>query len=158
MDNMNSNRDLYKVERKLRSRDMQLNLDEAFYERLHNKIMNEVSKTEIQETTLWHRSRNLVRAHWKGWTYPVGGMMALFALVMALTPHMSNFNQTLERAGLYSDGQERILQEALLDPELLSQTLIISQQDSDFFMDVAQYSFENFTIEKINKLMGEARK
>ncbi len=157
MVDMNSNKDLNQVKRKLRSNDTQLMLDDAFFEKLHDKIMTEVSKTEIKEVTLWHKSRSLLKAHWKDWSYPAGGM-ALLALVMLLTPQMSKINETMMRAGLYSDGNERILQEALLDPSVLSQTLIISQTETDFFMDVAKDSFENFSIERINKIMGEARK
>lgn len=158
MVDMNSNKDLNQVKRKLRSNDNQLMLDDAFFEKLHDKIMTEVSKAEIKEVTLWHKSRSLLKAHWKDWSYPAGGMLALLALVMLLTPQMSKINETMMRAGLYSDGNERILQEALLDPSVLSQTLIISQTETDFFMDVAKDSFENFSIERINKVMGEARK
>ncbi len=158
MVDMNSNKDLNQIKRKLRSNDTQLMLDDAFFERLHDKIMTEVSKTEVKEVTLWHKSRSLLKAHWKDWSYPAGGMLALLALVMLLTPQMSKINETMMRAGLYSDGNERIIQEALLDPSVLSQTLIISQTETDFFMDVAKDSFENFSIERINKIMGEARK
>ena len=158
MVDMNSNKDLNQIKRKLRSNDTQLMLDDAFFERLHDKIMTEVSKTEVKEVTLWHKSRSLLKAHWKDWSYPAGGLLALLALVMLLTPQMSKINETMMRAGLYSDGNERIIQEALLDPSVLSQTLIISQTETDFFMDVAKDSFENFSIERINKIMGEARK
>lgn len=158
MVDMNSNKNLNQVKKKLRANDTQLMLDDAFFERLHDKIMTEVSKTEIKEVTLWHKSRSLLKAHWKDWSYPAGGMLALLALVMLLTPQMSKINETMMRAGLYSDGNERIIQEALLDPSVLSQTLIISQTETDFFMDVAKDSFENFSIERINKIMGEARK
>lgn len=145
------------IERSLRRADNSVMLDDAFFNRLHNKIMDGVAKTEIEHVSVWHRGKKALKTHWKSWSYPMGGTLALFALVSILTPQMSKFNRDLQRAGLHSDGQERIIQEALLDPDIISQTLIISQAETDFFMDVAQDSFENFSIEKINKLMGESR-
>ena len=44
---------------------------------------------------------------------------------------------------------------ALNSPDSVAQTLIVSQSEADFFVDVANESFENLTVAKFNKLMGE---
>ncbi|MNT20519.1 hypothetical protein D3C72_1558290 [compost metagenome] len=75
-----------------------------------------------------------------------------------LLGQVSKVNQSMQRVGLLSDGHERIVAEALLDPADLSQTLISSQNESDFFVDVASESFENLSVSKVNQLMGEGRR
>ena len=82
--------------------------------------------------------------------------MSLFLFSFMLMSQVSKVNQSMVRVGLLSDGHERIVAEALLSPDDLSQTLISTQSDSDFFMDVAGESFENLSVAKFNKIMGES--
>lgn len=82
--------------------------------------------------------------------------MSLFVLSSLLLTQVSKVNQSMQRVGLLSDGHERIVAQALLSPEELSQTLISSQSESDFFVDVASESFENLSVAKFNKIMGES--
>lgn len=146
-----------KVRKGLRGQDeFELPMGDDFFDRLHDKIMAEVEQTEIAPPPMLLTPRNMLRAHWRGWLYPAGGMMSLFMFTSLLLSQVSKVNQSMMRVGLFSDGRERIVAEALLSPEDLSQTLISTQSDSDFFMDVAGESFENLSVAKFNKIMGES--
>lgn len=148
---------LEKVRKNLRAADdLELPMNEDFFERLHDKIMAGVEQTEMAPPPMLMTPRNLLRAHWRGWLYPAGGVMSLFVFSSLLLSQVSKVNQSMQRAGLLSDGHERIVAEALLSPEDLSRTLISTQSESDFFMDVASESFENLSVAKFNKIMGES--
>lgn len=157
MDRMDPRDRMNKVRKGLRAQDeLELPMSEDFFDRLHDKIMAEVEQTDIAPPPMLMTPRNMLRAHWRGWLYPAGGMMSLFMFTSLLLSQVSKVNQSMMRVGLLSDGRERIVAEALLSPEDLSQTLISTQSDSDFFMDVAGESFENLSVAKFNKIMGES--
>jgi hypothetical protein len=135
--------------------DLELPMDAAFYDRLHDKIMASVEQTEIKPAPVLLTPRNLLRSHWRGWLYPMGGLMSLFVISSLIMPQVSKVNQSMTRAGLLSDGRERIAAEAVIAPEELSRTLINSETESDFFVDLASDSFENLSVAKFNKIMGD---
>lgn len=146
-----------KVRKGLKATDeLELPMNDDFFDRLHDKIMAEVEQTEIAPAPILMTPRNVLRAHWRGWLYPAGGMMSLFLFSALVLSQVSKVNQSMQRVGLLSDGHERIVAQALLSPEDLSQTLISTQSESDFFMDVASESFENLSVAKFNKIMGES--
>lgn len=150
---------LDKVRKELKATDdLELPMNDDFFDRLHDKIMAEVDKTEIAPAPVLMSPRNLLRSHWRGWLYPVGGVTSVFVFASLLLTQVSKVNQSMQRVGLLSDGHERIVAEALLSPEDLSQTLISSENESDFFMDVARESFENLSESKFNKLMGKSER
>lgn len=157
MDNVDRMDRMDKVRKGLKAADdMELPMNEDFFDRLHDKIMAEVETTDIKPSPVLMTPRNLLRSHWRGWLYPVSGVASLMAFAVLLMPQVSKVNQSMTRAGLLSDGHERIVSEALLSPEEISQTLISTQSESDFFMDVARESFENLSVDKFNKIMGES--
>lgn len=159
MDRMNTTERMEKIRRGLKQKDdveLELPVDEAFFEQLHDKIMAEVEKIEIKPAPPLLRSRNFLRVSWRGWVYPAGGITSLLILVALMVPQVSKLTQSMQRAGLLSDGRERIVAAAVLIPQDLSQTFISTQNESDFFMDVARESFENLSVAKFNKLMGES--
>lgn len=159
MDRMNTTERMEKIRRGLKQKDdveLELPVDEAFFEQLHDKIMAEVEKIEIKPAPPLLRSRNILRASWRGWVYPAGGITSLLILAALMVPQVSKLTQSMQRAGLLSDGRERIVAAAVSIPQDLSQTFISTQSESDFFMDVARESFENLSVAKFNKLMGES--
>ena len=141
-----------------RADDFEMQLNDDFFDKLHDKIMAEVDKTEVAPPPMLMTPRNLLRAHWRGWLYPLGGVASLFVFTSMLLGQVSKVNQSMQRVGLLSDGHERIVAEALLDPSDLSQTLISTQSESDFFVDVATESIETLSVSKFNQIMGEGRR
>lgn len=159
MDRMDKMDRLDKVRKGLKSvDDLELPMNDDFFDRLHDKIMAEVDKTEIAPAPVLMSPRNLLRSHWRGWLYPISGVTSVFIFSSLLLGQVSKVNQSMQRVGLLSDGHERIVAEALLSPGDLSQTLISSESESDFFMDVARESFENLSESKFNKIMGKKSK
>lgn len=159
MDFMDQKGRLDKVRQGLKSADeieLDLPMNEDFFDRLHDKIMAEVEKTEIAPVTPLTASRDMLRKHWRGWLYPAGGVTSLFLLLAIAMSQVQNTTEIMQRAGLVSDGAERIASRVLMAPDELTQTFISSQSDSDFLMDVASESFENLTIAQFNKIMGES--
>lgn len=130
-------------------------MHEDYFEKLHDKIMAEVEKTGIASGPMLMAPRSVLRSQWRGWLYPVGGIISVIIFAFLLMSPVSKVNQSLQRVGLFSDGRDRIAVEALKSPEDLSQTLISIQNESDFFMDVASESFENLSVDNLNKIVGE---
>lgn len=135
--------------------EIELPMGEEFFDRLHDKIMAEIEKTEVEPAPRLRASRNLLRRHWRSWLYPASGVTSLFLLLVFAMPQVTKITNGMKRAGLASDGQERIAARALASPEELGQTFISSQSDSDFLIDVASESFENLSIAQFNKIMGD---
>ncbi len=159
MDFMDQKGRLDKVRQGLKNADeieYELPMSEDFFDKLHDKIMAEVEKTDIEPAPPMVASRNMLRKHWRGWLYPAGGVTSLFLLLLLAMPKVSKITEGMQRAGLVSDGQTRIAARALMTPEELAQTFISSQSDSDFLMDVASESFENLSIAQFNKIMGDS--
>ncbi len=155
MDDQNVRLD--KVRKKIKAADdFEMSMSDDFFDQLHDKIMAKVEEAEMAPPPVLMTPRNLLRSHWRGWLYPVGGLMSLMLMSSLLMTQVSKVNQSIQRVGLLSDGHERIVAEALLAPEDLSQTLISTQSESDFFVDVASESFENLSVAKFNKIMGES--
>jgi hypothetical protein len=155
MDQRETMNRLDKVRKNLKANDdLEMTMSDDFFDRLHDKIMSEVEQVVIEPAPVLMRPRNMLRAHWRGWLYPTGGIMSVLFMTTFMVPHLAKVNQGMQRAGLLSDGRERIVTEAILSPEDLSQTLISSQTDSDFFVDVARESSENFKVAKLQKIMG----
>lgn len=159
MDRKDHVKRLDKVRKGLKtSDDLEMPMNDEFFDRLHDKIMMEVDRSEMAPGPVLLSPRNLLRSHWRGWLYPAGGITSLFFFASLLMTQVSKVNESMQRIGLLSDGHERIVTEALLSPEYLTQTLISSQNESDFFMDVASESFENLTVAKFKKIMGESQR
>jgi len=145
-----------KVRRGLKNNDeMELPMNEDFFDKLHDKIMIEVERTEVSPPPMLMKQKSYLRAHWKGWLYSATSVASVAAVALVLSTQFSKVNETMQRVGLYSDGRERIVEMALNSPDEVAQTLIVSQSEADFFVDVANESIENLTVAKFNKLMGD---
>ena len=145
-----------KLRRALKNNDeIEIDLDEAFFNRLHDKIMAQVEETPMAAPASFGKTRRMLRAHWRSWLYPAGGLMSVILVASLLSPLWLQLEKTLQRSGLLSDGEQRIASEAVLSLEDLSQTLIVSQSEADFFMDVANNSIENLSVDKLKKALGK---
>lgn len=149
------NSDLTGLKKGLQAADtIELPVDEAYYEHLHDNIMAAIEKTEMAPAPMYSNSYRYWRAHWKDWFYPAGGISSVFFIMFMISGHLAQFNQTMQRAGLFSDGVDRIAMEASSSPEKITQTLINTQSESDFFMDVASESFDHLSNRDLFREMG----
>lgn len=147
-----------KLRRRLKAvDDFDLPMKEDFLDQLHDKIMAKVEESEMAPPPALMKQRNFFRNHWRAWLYATSSVGSMVFVAGVLSSQFFRINQSLMRVGLFSDGRERIISEALQAPEFLSQTLISPQSEADFFVDVATESFENLSVAKFNQLMGEKR-
>lgn len=151
------NNRLGRMRRELRAQDnVEPELSDDFFNKLHDKIMMGVEQTEVAPVSKVWFDREKLRSHVKSWLYPVGGVLSVALSAMLISGQFDTLDENLIRIGLVSDGYEVIATKAMLEPQHISQTLISSQLETDFFMDVASESFENLTVSKFNQILGEA--
>lgn len=135
--------------------EIELPMDPAFFDNLHDKIMDRVEQTQMTPPDRFIKPKKFLRAHWRGWLYPTGGTMALALAVSLLVSHINPQATTGASQALLDKSGELVVAEALQNAEDITQTLISSQLEADFFVDVAAQSIENL---KIYKVMGESGK
>jgi hypothetical protein len=150
--------EMEKVRKVLKNQhDIELKLDDVFFDRLHDKIMAQVAETNIEPPMALAKTRQMLRAHWRSWLGPVGGVMSVAFVAGLISPLWMQFEKSLQRSGLWSDGEQRIAAEAVLSLDELPQTFIVSQSESDFFIDVANNSIKNLSVDKLKKALGKKR-
>ncbi len=63
-----------KMRKNLKAQDtLDLPMDPAFYDKLHEKIMSKVDETIMLPKPFLETPRRLLKMHWREWIYPVGG-------------------------------------------------------------------------------------
>lgn len=149
---------LEKFRKKIKTADKikDLPLDDSFFDKLHDKIMAGVEDTEMAPAPVLMMPRSILRRHWRGWLYPMGGLMTLLMVSSFLLGYAGKINQSMQRVGLLSDGRERIVAEALKASDELPNNLLSMQSEADFFVDVASESFETLPVANFNKIKGES--
>lgn len=137
---------------------IELPMDAAFFDNLHDKIMARVAETEIEAkppATVLGAPKKFLKKQWKSWLYPAGSTMALALVGTMLTMQFSQTLNSSIASKPLSPQSEKVVSAALESPDAISQTLLSSQTEADFFVDVASQSFENLNIAQFNKIMGE---
>ncbi len=148
--------EMEKVRRALKSHDdMDMKLDDIFFDRLHDKIMSQVAEATMEPPMAMSKTRQMLRVHWRSWLGPVGGVTSVAFVAGLLSPLWMQLEKSLQRSGLWSDGEQRIAAEAVLSLEELPKTFIISQSESDFFIDVANNSIKNLSVDKLKEALGK---
>ena len=140
--------------------EIELPMDAAFYDRLHDKIMAKVEHAEMapKENLSGPKKflKNQLTKQWRSWVYPTGSTLALAVVGTLLTMQFSS-TKTLSVQAL-NQNTEKVISAALESPDAISQSLLVSQTEADFFVDVASQSFENLSIAQFNKIMGDVQR
>jgi anti-sigma factor RsiW len=143
------------LKRKLKNQAVELPMDDAFYDRLHDKIMAAVDQTEIKAVSPWEKPKKLLKAHWKSWAVSGGSvLMIMIASLQAPTLVRSFFDSS--HVVQVVKNEEAFTAETIKSPEDFSGSLITSQNESDFFVDVAERSFHDLSQRHVREIMGEA--
>lgn len=133
----------------------ELPTDEEFFNKLHDKIMAAVEKTEIKPVSPWEKPKRLLRANWKSWVVSGGSlMMVLMASLQApsVVRHFMNDSHTVQLVR----NEDEFAHETLKSPDEFSGTLISYQNQDDFLVDVAERTFHDLSQEHVREIMGEA--
>lgn len=140
-----------------RESDIELPMDPAYYDRLHDKIMQAVAQREVQPQPLFSKSRKFLRSHFRNWL-ETAGLLTLFVIISGqITPLFVDVMDKTHTVQVVKNEKE-LIEEFLNDPDAISQTLISYQSQNDFFVDLAQTSFDDLSIEQMHKIMGEDRR
>ena len=138
--------------------EMELPMDPAFFDKMHDKIMAKVEEAVIEPAPMMLAPRRFLRAHWRGWLYPAGGTMALALAMTLVAMQAAKLSSKHVSVAKLNNSGEKVVAAVLTSPDTIAQTLISSESESDFFVDVASQSFENLNISQFNKIMGEDRR
>ncbi len=144
------------LKRVLRKNDeVELPMDEAFYERLHDKIMQAVESADIAPVSAWQKPRQKLRDHWRNWVVS-GGSVIMILIASLQTPTLVKTFLNDSHVVQVVKNEDAFNMESTDSPEAFSDSLIVYQNQSDFFVDVAERSFHDLSKENIREIMGEA--
>lgn len=138
--------------------EMEIPMDPAFFDKMHDKIMEKIEDSVIEPAPALMAPRRFLRAHWRGWLYPTGGTMALALAMTLVAMQFAKTNSGHVLTAKLNNSGEKVVAAALASPDTIAQTLLSSESEADFFVDVASQSFENLNISQFNKIMGEDRR
>ena len=118
---------------------LELNLDEAFFDSLHDKIMSQVAQTPMAPP------ERFVQLRKKSKTIAIG--FSILSLVIAFSPSSSQ-NAKLSIS-------DPVTTQALSNLDDLSNSVLLHQDSSDFFVDVAQENLNHLEIQRLESLVGK---
>lgn len=144
------------LKRVLRKNDeIELPMDEAFYDRLHDKIMLAVEDIEIAPASVWQKPRRQLLTHWKSWMVS-GGSVIMILIASMQTPMVAKSFLNDSHVVQVVKNEDAFNSETTGAPEAFSDSLIVYQNQGDFFVDVAERSFHDLSKEHVREIMGEA--
>jgi hypothetical protein len=117
----------------------EMKMDDQFFENLHNKIMAQVENTKVSKKPRWTKLRKLTKT--------TSISLSILALVVVATSH------TQSNSGL--SVSDPVSNQAIQNMDDLTNSLLIAQTSSDFFVDVAQENMNHLDIQQLEKLMGK---
>jgi hypothetical protein len=111
-----------------------------FFDRLHSKIMTGVEKTSVQKETrpFWQRHRRLLKN------------MTAAAMLGAVLLAGLNTQQVKVRG----DGTDQVLSDAVSRSPDIHETVLVYQNQDDFFVDLAQESLDHLSVDNVQELVG----
>lgn len=146
---------LEKMRKSLKQLDSgELDFSEDFLNDLHDRVMQEVQKREIEAPSRLDKTRKYLRAHYRGWLYSSATMSSLFVLGLLLNSHLNFDSKSSVLVGM--DARTKALAVAILDsPESFENSLLEAGLGSQFLVDGNAESFENLNISQLRKIMGD---
>lgn len=138
-------------------REIDLPMDAAFYDRLHDKIMAQVEKTPMRPAPWYQKPRRLLLSPWKSWPKPGRGFAALALILLSgwtLSPSDEASNSVQGASG---DLMREVDALVRATPEVATQSWLTGQLESEFLMDVSASSFENQEQDLFKSLWSEGR-
>jgi hypothetical protein len=157
-DSMNETR----LEKKLKKQDqLELPMDEKFFESLHDRIMSSIEKTEVKPLSRWaqtwvfletkakpHRAlfKKVVKTSFVGVT---------FSLALGLADLSEHLYEAVY-ASQKDSNQLRIVQEAEQNPTGWSDLIVSYQNENDFYADVLSQRNDLGTIVEIDRVLTQS--
>lgn len=117
--------------------DLDLNLDEAYFERLHNRIMAQVEKTEIEPPPRFNGQVLVLGRYWRKYSRPVTRATMSLALVLLGAGYL--ITQLTQETPILEQ-QTTLVRESVIRSSEFSASVLNSQTELDFVSDVASAS------------------
>lgn len=132
---------------------IQMDLDDAFFEKMHDRIMSEVEKKTMEPPPgRVEKFKKYMRSKPWGQTLLSHESFAVLILICGLTYQTAQgfiYNKWMS----YQTREENLLAAALESPDL-SYSLTETRPQHDFFVDVANHSMNDFEYGHLKKLLG----
>lgn len=132
-------------------------LDDAFFEELHDEIMLKVEQVEVKKISSWQRWANRFRKSAKIVSQRLGAQLVMVTVVAAVIFQAfrieNRWRQTMNEYKI-----EEFVIQAIQDPSKMSQSVLTHQNESDFFLDVANRSFDDLNLNKLDQLLGSVKR
>lgn len=135
-----------------RSGQAHLDLDDQFFDQLHDRIMSQVAVTQMEpppkpmqklKKLIWSKPwRQILMSH---------ESFAVFILIIGMT-YQSAQSSIYNRWMRYQTREENILEQAMKSPDLL-QNLTDARPQNDFFVDVANHSMNDFEYDHLKQAL-----
>ncbi|HPI39936.1 MAG TPA: hypothetical protein PLJ21_03980 [Pseudobdellovibrionaceae bacterium] len=109
--------------------------------RIHEQIMSRVVQTRIQKVTRSEKLKNYMSLHWRIWAQSSLLLSGLIALVLLSVDKENLYLKSISQMTNAQARHQEILKSVQNDPELLSENMMINEQDSDFYIGLA-YNFD----------------
>ncbi|MBL7672193.1 MAG: hypothetical protein JNM39_17065 [Bdellovibrionaceae bacterium] len=135
-----------------------ISLDDAYFERLHDRIMKQIDATKVEPVSqfdaILNRSRSLFKLH--AWSFlQLTSAAALFVIFCGkstdFVQNVWSSSRTVQRA----QNDKKIVRVALQSPEGLSASFISFQKDDDFLMEVAANSMNDLSRDQFREFIGQ---
>lgn len=136
------------------SNSIELELDDAFYEQLHNKIMAAVDEIEIQPASRYRVPKQMMKRHWRSLSQISLALLMLFGVNKTASQYVLSLWSSSHTVKLVQNEKE-IIHQALASPDEFSNSMISYQSNNDFFMEVASRNLDQTPAEQIPTVMEE---
>ena len=137
--------------KKLFDDEIELPMDEAFYDALHDKIMAKVEETSIKPKA-WHQApTQYLRDHWRGWLYSGASVASILVLLLGLG-RIAGVGES--HSAQVAKNEDSIIANSIENTDEFARILAAAQDEDEFFMDIAQTSFDDLSVRGLEQTIS----
>lgn len=137
--------------------DIEMPLDDAYYERLHDRIMFAVNEKSIEKTPLLFKQKKWVRLNWKNMAQMCAGVLLALGLgqkIGELSGQLWSSSKTVQLV----NNEREIIREAIEAPDAFSRSVLSDQSESEFFMEMARETLNSDQSSDLQAMLEESSK
>ncbi len=140
---------------------LELPMDESFYDKMHEKIMQSVEKTEIQSQSKWSNAQVFLETSSNRYrsVYKKAVKLVVVTLVTSIAIGFLAVSRQLYvavEARENLNNQARIIQEAKRNPQEWARLVANYQSENDFYAEVLSRRNDLATMVEIEKVMTQS--
>lgn len=136
--------------------DIEIPMDADFYDRLHDKIMAAVEETDIKPVTKLEKTQRVFKRHWRSVSQVTLAILILVG-VNLVTGQFVGQIWTESHTVKFVQNEKQIVSQAVASPEEFSATVLSSQNQNDFILDVASQNLEQISPAQLVSMINEAQ-